>query len=391
MQHEFFNAAAHKMPPPAKSGALITYVGPESVADLCGLSKGDRLMSIGHRPPVNVTEPDRLQNLTVFEIYNVNEQAMVTIEAKQVHIGIDFQADRDSLAEAAGRNEMMLTDLADFYHDADDESMLYIIDRLLQPGMAANFYRFIGRKSLHQDIQLLAEGMRHFYTGQYQPAIDKLSEFVEGPGRGYSSTPRAMAASILARSHEKADDDESAARMFDYAYYLSDEACYLEQLSSRSLPVSSEYHRYYIGEQFVDNYHGKRLWPEGDAKPLAQSLAELGRNQLHIVVLMSGYRDNGPYEWFLTDFLMYAKLRPELFKSIDIITENDSEAGYWGDAERFARQVGAIDQILLDETSPSLAERMAIDGTPTVLTLDNNNTVVYEGKFDCALRRLPAV
>ena len=379
-QQPFYNVQALPSPPPTKQCSTITHVAPNSVAAVQGVVVGDWLVSVNLNPPRRQAEAELLEQLAVYSIYKRASGELLTLEAHHVPIGIDFEHSVDDICEMAEKNRLDTDDLADFAVAADHEDIMRVLNSLLNPRLGSKLVRWLSSNPLNKDLKPLYQGMVAFYKGNAEQANEALQIWEDEHAGYYTTKIRALGHYYLALTLQKLGYDTNASLHFANAFHFHPNPRYEAQVEN-PVDVEESQPEQFVGEAFFDDYRFEALWCRYDEpRTLHDSLERLQPGQVHTVVLLGSYRANGYYHDCLINYAMYRKLRPDIFCSLDVITSNNSdEMAAWLGLERWLQNAGQMEQVLHDTESPSLAQQAELRLSPTVLVLDNTNTIVYEG------------
>ncbi len=140
----------------------------------------------------------------------------------------------------------------------------------------------------------------------------------------------------------------------------------------------------WAGRAFPVDYALPTIEGERKTVALAPALQALGPGQLFCVCVLASYRSNGPYFELLNRYHNFATFFAPFLQGMHVITMEPARypnRGYHYAREDEVRALPLPFEILLEEGE--VVGELAPSGSPFVLLLDRQGTIVYEGELDC--------
>ncbi|MBO1256162.1 hypothetical protein J3L16_10750 [Alteromonas sp. 5E99-2] len=304
-----------------------------------------------------------------------------TVYVTDLPVGIDFKLTTSALVKSAKGVTFQLADLANFFLHGKDEELLEVITAAIKPSLLRSLLLFAFTFKFTSPNITFLRGFHEALVGEPFNAIKLLTTFINEESKYHTSVSRAMMHFILGTLYERVGEEKEAYVCFDEAYYFYDAPKYLSALQKRNLPIK-DYHLNLVGNVLAADYSLPNILKSTEIVSLSQRLESLKGTELHTICFLGAYRSNQPYEHFLCRYYAYACLQPEIFKSIDIITENKELRPDWLEVENKLISKGFINSILLDDKEQTLSDTIGFTVAPFVIVLDKTGLVHYQGTFD---------
>jgi len=139
----------------------------------------------------------------------------------------------------------------------------------------------------------------------------------------------------------------------------------------------------WLGQEFPLDFEFRCLLPESNADSVTDRLNRLNSEQMVVLVCLSHYRGNGPYNDLVRRYRGYRRAFPGQIGAFLVVTETAQrppDRNHWFSEEDAALRE-ADEMLVLFDPEGKLAERLQPRGSPHVLVLDRHGRVHYEG-FD---------
>jgi hypothetical protein len=355
----------------------VTRVARSSIAAHAGIVPGDLLDSVGGRPAAEQKFPVYLFGLSErrYQFYSPSTGERVRLETTAAEIGIDV---RPSLAAiTASYTESPDPGLLVLLWEAGKWNMLEKLAATSVP--KKGFFR---SSKARNTPALVLLGAALCELGRLKEGLALVHEYQERFERYWTVDYMAIARTYAARERLAARKEMEAIETLAKAFELTPFPRIADQIEKLT-GNRPEKPAGFLGHRLPIDYDLPRL--DGAARAtLAGAVSSLSPGQLLLLVVLAGYRGNGPYDMLMRRWGSYAAHFKERLPACHVVTEKtqrEAERPDWYKSEDGVRQRGLPLTLLFDRDG-TVARTLQPRGSPAAWFVDRTRVVRYEGELD---------
>lgn len=353
----------------------VTRVARRCVASRAGIAAGDLLTLVDGSPAsrgsAKLYEDRAKKRLLTFD----SRARKQTVELATT--GIEIGVELDYTAEAIR---------ARFKPDALDPSAL---ERLWELGDCQALLELsraaLAVKANQESPALLFEGVGLWESGQHAAGLERIRAYAARYGTNWTMNFGAIAIHYVGleelRLGKKDAGLERLRGAFDY-FPLASTADVIAEVTGTRPPLATPR---WAGKRFPVDYSLPTLEGEKKTVGLAATLEAMSPEQRLCVCVLASYRSNGPYYDLLNRWHNFATWFGPFLAGMHVVTAEPKRyphRPYHYAREDELRGLPLPFEVLLEQREVSGA--LAPAGSPFVLLLDPQGTIVYEGDLDSA-------
>lgn len=363
---------SERMPRPV--GCLVVEkVAKRCVAASAGIVPGD-LLSLVDGSPAARESPKLYHHRASKRLYTFYSKA----RREQIELaatGIEIGAELDYTAEAVHAR----------FKPADPD--LLALERLWELGDCATLLQ-LSRATLAANGNegtpaLLFEGVGLWESGEYQPGLDRIQQYIVRYGRDWTMNFRAIGMHYLGlEALRTGQRDVGLTKLRDAFQYspLESTADAIAEITGVRPPMKLPL---WTGRAFPADYALPTLEGERKTVSLGETLRGMAPHQLLGVCLLATYRSNGPYYELLGRWRNYATWFTPFLAGLHVVT---AEPNRYPDRSRHYEREEELRSLplpfeLLIERGEVMVP-VAANYSPFVVLLDREGTVVCEGELE---------
>ncbi len=361
-----------RVPRPA-SCLSVKKVAKRSIAARAGVAAGD-LLSLVDGSPASRLSPklyDDRARKRLLTFYSRARREIVELATTGIEIGIELDQTADGIK-------------ARFKPEHGDPTAL---ERLWELGDCAALLELsraaLSVKGGEETPALLFEGVGLWESGQYAAGLERVKAYLTGFSKNWTMNFASIGVHYLGleelREGRKDAGLERLQRAFDYNP-LEGTADVIAEITGVRPPMKTPR---WEGKPFPVAYTLPTIEGEKKTVGLAPTLQAMEPGKLLCVCMLASYRSNGPYSDLLKRYHNYATHFAPFLEGLHVLTMEPKRypnRAYHYECEDEVRAVGLPFEVMLEEGD--VAGTLAPSGSPFVLLLDRQGTILYEGELD---------
>jgi len=361
-----------RVPRPAACLA-VKKVAKRCVAVRAGIAPGD-LLSLVDGSPASRQSPKLYDDRATKRLLTFHSKArreIVELATTGIEIGIALDYTAEAIRARFKPNDPDLSALERLWDLGDCKALL----ELSRAALAV--------KGNEETPALLFEGVGLWEAGQYPAGLTRMHEYVSRFGQNWTMNFGSIALHYLGleelRLGRKDAGIERLRRAFEY-FPLESTADVIGDITGVRPPLDTPR---WTGRRFPVEYELPTLEGEKKTVALAAALQAMSRDKLLCVCLLANYRSNGPYYDLLNRYHNYATHFGPFLEGLHVLTTEPKRyphRPYHYVREDEVRALGLPFEVMLEEGD--VVETLLPSGSPFVLLVDHQGTIVYEGGLE---------
>jgi hypothetical protein len=268
-----------------------------------------------------------------------------------------------------------------------DDPDFFALERMWELGDCAALLELsrtaLAVKGNQETPALLFEGVGLWEAGEHQQGLERMQSYVTRFGKNWTMNFVSIAIHYLGleelRQGRRQAGLERLRRAFEYQP-LESTADVIAEITGVRPPLKTPR---WTGRPFPVDYVLPAIEGEKKTIGLSETLQSMGPEQLLAVCVLANYRSNGPYFDLLNRYHNYASFFAPFLHGLHVLTtepERYPDRGYHYAREDEVRALGLPFEVLLEEGN--VVGALVPPGSPFVLLLDRQATIVYEGDLE---------
>jgi hypothetical protein len=352
---------------------VVEKVAKRCVAASAGIAPGD-LLSLFDGSPATRESPqlhDHRGSKRLYSFYSKHRHEQVELATTGIAIG----AELDYTAEAVHAR----------FKPADPD--LLALERLWELGDCAALLELsratLAAKGNEGTPALLFEGVGLWESGEYQPGLGRIQQYVARYGRDWTMNFQAIGMHYFGlEALRTGHRDVGLAKLRDAFQYspLESTADAIAEITGVRPPMKLPL---WTGRAFPADYSLPTLEGEKKTVSLGETLRAMAPHQLLGVCVLATYRSNGPYYELLGRWRNYATWFAPFLAGLHVITAEPNrypDRSLHYEREDELRALPLPFELLIEQGEVMTA--VAARYSPFVVLLDADGTVVCEGELE---------
>ena len=368
--------------------AAVAKGGP---GDVLGLVEGDLLITVNdtEAASADLVETAFQSQTQVYRFVRPGEEASFQVTSESILLGIEFEKTREAIVTAYNMNLGDNDDLRKLWQYFDFEALALIVARwkhVLAPSPRNRLHEywllFLNLLCLLQlrryrpdEPELMYVGIVEYERGERSVGIEKIRQFLRESAHDYRLSYRAVGYYYEALEQIRAGDREQALEIAHYCQHTWPMAPFEHLIKSLGGDVRPPY-RPHLDSLFPVNYRLPREDKIDVEIDLGSALGALEHGQFHLVVVLGGWRSNGPYYELMLLYRTFLEHLDGIVSSVHVIAGDGSH--YWPGGERAAIEAGAPINILSDPER-KVSAHFDFESSPMTMALDVDGVIRYVG------------
>ena len=361
-----------KLPRPVTCLA-VKKLAKRSIASRAGIAPGD-LLSLVDGSPASRHSPnlyDDRAKKRLLTFYSRARREIVELATTGIEIGIELDQTAEGVRSRFKPNDVDINALERLWELGDCAALL----ELSRAALAV--------EGNQETPALLFEGVGLWEAGQYSAGLERVQSYLTRFGQNWTLNFASIGVHYLAldelREGRREAGLERLKRAFDYSP-LESTADVIAEITGVRPPMKTPR---WEGRLFPVQYTLPTIEGEKKTVGLAAALQVMSREKLLCVCVLASYRSNGPYSELLNRYHNYATHFGPFLEGMHVLTTEpkrypDRPFHYVREDE--VRALGLPFEVLLEEGE--VVSALAPTGSPFVLLLDPQGTIVYEGGLE---------
>ena len=363
---------SERVPRPA-SCLSVKKVAKRSIASRAGIATGDLLSLVDGSPASRQSTKlyDDRAKKRLLTFYSRGRREVVELATTGIEIGIELDQTAEGVRARFKANDVDLTALERLWELADCAALL----ELSRAALAV--------KGNEDSPALLFEGVGLWESGQYEAGIERVHAYLTRLSRNWTMNFTSIGVHYLGleelRQGRRDAGLERLQRAFEY-FPLESTADAIAEITGVRPPLEVPRWK---GRPFPVDYALSTIEGEKKTVALAPTLRAMAPGKLLCVCVLASYRSNGPYYDLLNRYHNYATHFTPFLEGMHVLTEEPKRyphRPYHYEREDELRALGLPFEVLLDEGE--VVGALAPSGSPFVLLLDQQGTILYEGALE---------
>jgi hypothetical protein len=361
-----------RVPRPA-SCLSVKRVAGRSVAARAGVAAGD-LLSLVDGSPASRLSPklyDDRARKRLLTFYSRARGEIVELATTGIEVGVELDQTADGIKARFKPSDVDLPALERLWELGDCATLLELSRAVLAVEGGA------------ETPALLFEGVGLWEAGQYAAGLERVHSYLTRFGTNWTMNYASIGVHYLGleelRRGSRDAGLERLRRAFDYNP-LESTADVIAEITGVRPPMKT---LRWTGKPFPVDYALPTIEGERKTVALAATLQAMSPGKLLCVCLLASYRSNGPYYDLLNRYHNYATHFAPFLEGLHVLTtepKRHPHRPFHYVREDEVRAVGLPFEVMLEEGEVVAA--LAPSGSPFVLLLDRQGTILYEGELD---------
>jgi hypothetical protein len=363
---------SERVPRPA-SCLSVKKVAKRSIASRAGIAPGD-LLSLVDGSPASRQSPklyDDRATKRLLTFYSRGRREVVELATTGIEIGIELDQTAEGVSTRFKANDVDLTALERLWELGDCAALL----ELSRAALAV--------KGNEDSPALLFEGVGLWEAGQYEAGLERVHAYLTRFSKNWTMNFASIGVHYLGleelRQGHKDAGLERLQRAFEYSP-LESTADVIAEITGVRPPMKTPR---WTGKAFPVAYTLPTIEGEKKTVGLAATLQAMSPGKLLCVCVLASYRSNGPYHDLLNRYHNYATHFARFLEGLHVLTEEPKRyphRSFHYVREDEVRALGLPFEVMLEEGD--VVGTLGPSGSPFVLLLDHQGTILYEGELD---------